>query len=93
MRVDGICLYCLESSQVNISTIGTPTVVKLTPLTPNEMTNTFIFMVLSIKVHPEVRKCRKSSFFFDFAKKLQRFRSRKMAQKYPILKQPTSLKP
>ena len=30
---------------MNISTIGTPTAVKLTPLTPNEMTNTFIFMV------------------------------------------------
>ena len=76
-----------EASQVNISAIGTPTVVKLTPLTPSEMTNTFIFMVLFTKVHSEVRKWRKSSFFVDFAKKSQRLRSRKITQKYPILNQ------
>ena len=34
---------------MNISTIGTPTVVKLTPLTPNEMANTFILMSYSLK--------------------------------------------
>ena len=45
-----------EASQVNISTIGTPTVVKLTLLTPIKMTNIFIFMVLFTKVHSEVRK-------------------------------------
>ena len=74
-----------EAFQVNIKTTGTPTVVKLTPLTPNEMTNTFIFMVLFTKVHSEVRKWRKSSFFVDFEKKSQGLRSRKIAQKYPIL--------
>ena len=45
-----------EASQVNISTVGTPTVVKLTLLTPIKMTNIFIFMVLFTKVHSEVRK-------------------------------------
>ena len=57
-----------EASQVNISAIGTPTVVKLTLLTPIKMTNIFIFMVLFTKVHSEVRKWRKSSFFVDFEK-------------------------
>ena len=74
-----------EAFRVNISTIGTPIVVKLSPLTPNEMTNTFIFMVQFIKVHSEVRKWRKLSFFVDFAQKSQRLKSCKIAQMYPIL--------
>ena len=53
---------------MNISTIGTPTVVKLTPLTPNEMTNTFIFMVLFTKKHSEVRN-EENRHFLSILKK------------------------
>ena len=77
---------------MNISTIGTPTVLKLAPAIQNYMTNKFAYMFLQ-KNEFGSRKLQKSVIFRRFREKLRSSRICKIAQKYPILKLPTSLKP